>query len=342
MSYTTRIMIVSVMMLLASVTIGGVYASTVTVSGGQISQVGNEVSVPISMDIADNGLIYDQMRITVADPTIAEVTKVDFPSWANLNNVATTLPASVVVATAGDLSQNPKNPPGATNVPIATVTLKGLKVGTTQINLDFVGQGLGGVMIHPAIQAGTLKVNGVAPTPTTVVPTTSTPVPTTTTVIPTTSTPVPTTVVPTTPTPLPTPVGPTGQVYFSTTPQGAAIIIDGVASNGVTPFIIPVPVGSHQVVFRLAGYNELQAGFTAQQSSMTTVSRRLSPGGSIIPTTRVTTVATTVPGTSVTPITTVPTTGPTVLPTTVPTGDPYSWLYQVTVPSWFKTYIPFF
>ncbi len=308
-------------------------AVTITVGGGQIATVGDQIDVPVTLDSAPTGLSFFQMTVTSTDPSVASIVKVSFPPWATLNSTGS-LPAGTVELTAIDLGH--ANPPGASNILLATVTVKGLKAGSTQLTVN--KNSLGDPSYHesPAgvVVPGPILVRGVAPTPTTPVPTTSTPVPTT--VVPTTPTPIPT------PTPLPTPVGPTGQVYFSTTPQGAAIIIDGVASNGVTPFIIPVPVGSHQVVFRLAGYNELQAGFTAQQSSMTTVSRRLSPGGSIIPTTRVTTVATTVPGTSVTPITTVPTTGPTVLPTTVPTGDPYSWLYQVTVPSWFKTYIPFF
>ena len=115
MRFTTRFMMISIMILLATITVGGVYASTVTVSGGQISQAGQEASIPIVLDIADYGLIYYQMTITVTDPTVAQVTSVGFPSWAGLHNVATTLPATTVFATAGDLQQNPgafQNQPG--------------------------------------------------------------------------------------------------------------------------------------------------------------------------------------------------------------------------------------
>ena len=401
MSYTTKIMMISVMMLLATITVGGVYASTVTVTGGQISQAGDEISVPIILDIADNGLMAYQMRIIVTDPTVAEVTRVTFPSWAGFNNVVTTLPATTVEATVIDMQTNPNNfhnKAGQTNIPIATVTLKGLKAGSTPINLNFVGQDLGGGWVYPTIQAGTLQVNGVVPTtvvttqattavpttttavpttttvpPTTVVttqattavPTTTTAVPTTTTVppttvvttqattaVPTTTTAVPTTTtvapttvvttqattaVPTTPTPVPTmpvPTGPTGQVYFSTTPQGAAIYIDGSLSNAVTPATMAVPVGTHQAVFKLAGYNDLQAGFEAQTNAMTTVSRRLYPGSSVIQVTPGTTgvpVVTTVPTTTVTQIT--------VVPTTVPGTRPI-WPFRITWPSWVRHYLP--
>jgi hypothetical protein len=386
MSYTTRLMMVSVMILLATITVGGVYASTVTVSDGQISQVGEETSIPIVLDIADNGLIYYQMTITVTDPTVAQVTAVGFPSWAGLHNVATTLPATSVFATAGDLQQNPsafQNQPGATNVPIATVTLRGLKAGSTPVTVTFVGQGLGGIVMHPAIHAGTLQVGGVVPTTTTVVPTTTTVVPTTTTVVPTETTVVPTTttvvpttttvvptettvvpttttvvpttttvvptettVVPTTTTVVPTETttvpttapytGPTGQAYLSTTPQGAHIVLDGTTSGAVTPIIMTIPTGSHVVIFKMAGYDELQANFEVKTNAMTTVSRRLSPGTSVIPTTQGTTPVTTIPTTTVTQTTT--TIVPTIVPTTSPPG---AWSYKMIFPSWLQKILPF-
>lgn len=380
---------VSIMILFATITVGGVYASTVTVSGGQISQVGEETSIPIVLDVADNGLIYYQMTITVTDPTVAQVTSVGFPSWAGLHNVATTLPATTVFATAGDLQQNPsafQNQPGATNVPIATVTLKGLKAGSTPVTVSFVGQGLGGVVVHPTIQAGTLQVGGVVPTttattvittspttvvttvPTTVVTTTpTTAVTTTVTTVPTTTptttvttqatTTVPTTVVttqtttvvPTEPTVVPTTevttavpttppyTGPTGQVYISTSPQGAHIVLDGATSGAVTPIIMTVPTGSHEVILKLGGYDEMKANFEVKTNAMTTVSRRLSPGNSVIPTTPgtpvVTTISTTIPTTGVTQVTTAP--------TTVPTTATSGWSYKTIVPSWLKKILPF-
>lgn len=363
MNSTQKFMITLIMITFAIFATGGAYASTITVSDGQVSQAGGTTTVPITLDVADTGLISYRMTITVGDPSIAQVTKVDFPPWVNIQNIETTLPATSVVTSAGDLQLNVNafhNQPGATNIPIATLTMNGLKAGFTPVSVQFVGLGVSGGDIYPTIKAGTLQVNGVAPTQittavttqaTTVVTTQATTAVTTqvttavttqaTTVVPITTT----TVVPTTPTPVPTmpvPTGPTGQVYFSTTPQGAAIFIDGARTNAVTPFIIAVPVGTHQVVFKLAGYNDLQAGFTAQQSSMATVSRRLSPGASVIPTTPVTTVATTVPRTTGTQITTVPTTVPTVVPTTVPTTVPGYWSYQAFIPSWLKNYLPFF
>jgi hypothetical protein len=130
----------------------------------------------------------------------------------------------------------------------------------------------------------------------------------------------------------PVPTGPTGQVYFSSIPQGATIIIDGVQANSVTPYIMTVPVGTHQAIFKLGGYNDLQAGFTAQQNSMTTVSRRLIPGSVIIPVTTGTPVITTVPTTTATQTI--------VVPTTAPGTRPSIWAYKFTWPPWIRTFIP--
>ncbi|MEI6294056.1 MAG: PEGA domain-containing protein [Methanomicrobiales archaeon] len=135
---------------------------------------------------------------------------------------------------------------------------------------------------------------------------------------------------------MPAPTGPTGQVYFSTTPQGAAIFVDGALANVVTPTIMAIPVGTHQVVFKHAGYNDLQAEFFAKVSSMTTVSKRLTPGsGVIIPIT---------PGTTGTPVvptvSTTTTTYVTTVPTTVVTTAPGSWSYHTWLPSWVRKLFP--
>ena len=343
MKFEKTCKIVGIICILLAGLAGIASATTITIGGGPIASVGDQIDLPVTLDSAPTGLSFFQMTVASTDPSVANIVKVTYPPWATLNSTGS-LPAGTVELIALDLGN--ANPPGASNIPLATITVKGLKAGSTQLTVT--SNKLSDSVFYEspagAVVPGSILVQGTIPTTTTTTTTTTTIVPTvtTTTVVPTTTT---TTVVPTTPTPVPTmpvPIGPTGQVYFSTTPQGAAIFIDGARTNAVTPFIIAVPVGTHQVVFKLAGYNDLEAGFTAQQSSMATVSRRLSPGASVIPTTRVTTAVTTVPRTTITQIiTTVPTTVPTVVPTVVPTNGPYDWLYKLTVPSWFKPYYPF-
>jgi hypothetical protein len=74
------------------------------------------------------------------------------------------------------------------------------------------------------------------------------------------------------------PSGQYGQVSFSTAPSGAAVVIDGVPSNAVTPVSMTLAAGSHQVTFKAAGYNELQQAFVVPAASWTSVSGNLAAG----------------------------------------------------------------
>jgi hypothetical protein len=186
----------------------------------------------------------------------------------------------------------------------------------------------------------TMVVTTAVPTTkiTTAIPTT---VPTTnvTTAVPTTKvttavpTKVPTTKVTTAVPTTAVPVVQNGQAYFSTTPLGASIIIDGVPANAVTPIYMKVPVGPHQVTFRLVGYNDLLANFTITTNARTTISGRLVSGsGNQNP---VTTVVTTIPTTTVTQVTTLPTIAPTMVPTPGSSG-------MLQIPSWAKRFLSLF
>jgi PKD repeat protein len=126
--------------------------------------------------------------------------------------------------------------------------------------------------------------------------------------------------------------GPIGQVYFSTIPQGATIVIDGTPSGAVTPTILTLPVGKHVAILKHAGYNEVEANFEVKKNAMSSVARRLSPGSSVIPIKPVTTVVTTtIPTTHVT--TAIPTTQvTTVVPTPPPDIDPTGQVYFSTTP----------
>ena len=397
MKFETTFKIAGIICILLAGLAGIATATTITVGGGQISAVGTQVDVPITLNSAPTGLSFFQMTVAAADPSVANIVKVTYPSWATLNSTGS-LPAGSVGLIAIDLGHS--NPAGASNILLATVTLQGLKAGSTQLTVT--SNSLGDPSYHEspagAVVPGTIQVSGTpvttvttvvttipttvattvptsvaTTTPTTVATTTVTTVPTTTattavttqatTVIPTTvptsgvttqaTTVVPTTVVTTVPTTVPTTVattvvpttppytGPTGQVYLSTTPQGASIVLDGATSGFVTPIVMTVPTGSHSVVLKMTGYDELQASFEVKTNAMTVVSRRLSPGNSVIPTTPgttvVTTIPTTIPTTSVTQVTTAPTTEPTTFPTTQGSGF-------IPIPSWatrFLKILPF-
>jgi hypothetical protein len=380
MKFEKTLKIVGIICVLLAGLAGIVSATTITVGGGPIAAVGGQIDVPIILDSAPSGLSFYQMTVASADPTVANIVKVTYPSWATLNSTGS-LPAGSVGLVAIDLGHS--TPAGAANVLLATVTLQGLKAGSTQLTVT--SNSLGDPSYHEspadAVVPGTIQVSGapvttvttvvttvpttvvttvpttvVTTTPTTVATTSATTVPTTTptttvttqatttvpttvvttqttTVVPTEPTVVPTTVVPT----IPPYTGPTGQVYISTSPQGAHIVLDGATSGAVTPIIMTVPTGSHEVILKLGGYDEMKANFEVKTNAMTTVSRRLLPGNSVIPTTPgtpvVTTISTTVPTTGVTQVTTAP--------TSVPTTATGGWSYKTIVPSWLKKILPF-
>jgi hypothetical protein len=69
----------------------------------------------------------------------------------------------------------------------------------------------------------------------------------------------------------------TGSLTVSTTPAGAAVFIDGV-QRGVSPAVIPgLAAGSHTVVLRLDGYQELSAPVPITAGTMNDFSTGLTP-----------------------------------------------------------------
>jgi len=341
--------------------IGLTAAATVIVGGGQISPVGNQIDVPVTLDSAPNGLSYYKITAVVADPSVAIITGVKYPAWVNSALTSTgPLPAGSVSMKGADLSGSIS--PGSTNVPLATITVQGLKAGTTTIstsvdsmfdvNFSQFGGTVGGqpgtvqvtgnatptptvTTTTPATTATTVVTTSPTTQPTTTVTTTSTettmpttePTSTETTVVTTSPTTQPTTPVTTVPTTAPTtspPSGPTGSVYLSTTPTGANIYIDGSSTpSGTTPAIIMLSVGTHHASLRLDGYKDVPVYFEVEQDMTTIIApRTLVPGIGVM----------TDPSNSQLTITTNPTTVITTIPTNAvvnptPSGNGlFGWL----------------
>jgi hypothetical protein len=114
------------------------------------------VDLTIMMDSVPTGLSGYDMTISFSDTAIAEITAVQYPGWAMLPETSA-LPAPSVDIKAVDF--NLAVGPGATNIEIATVTLRGLHSGTAdvlitanQIDDD------SGDLITPAINTGSVEV----------------------------------------------------------------------------------------------------------------------------------------------------------------------------------------
>lgn len=151
-------------------------AATVATGSFQIGSAGETASIPIVLDSAPGGLSGYQITVSLSNPSVATITAVAFPGWATLNS-ASELPSGQVLLKAVDLSQ--QVPAGGTNVVLATITVRGSAVGSTNIGITpdaALGvQDQSGNPYSVTTPAGTVTVgtpSGVVPTANpTVVPT---------------------------------------------------------------------------------------------------------------------------------------------------------------------------
>jgi|GEM_PF-1893147 len=109
---------------------GGASAATVGTGNFQILNVGDTITVPITLDTAPNGISGYKITVTLSDTSIAEITAVAFPAWATVMQ-SPTLPAGKATLGAMDLGRGV--PLQATYVQLASLTVKGKGVGTADI-----------------------------------------------------------------------------------------------------------------------------------------------------------------------------------------------------------------
>jgi uncharacterized repeat protein (TIGR01451 family) len=136
-------------------------ASVVSIGNGQVNTIGGTTSLNLTLDSAPAGLSGYDINITVADPSIASITSVSFPTWATLKDNSS-VPASFIHLTAVDLSDLIQ--PGAANIPLGTINFKGLRGGSTpvQITVNGMDDDAGNKVSH-GVQPGTFSVNVAQP-----------------------------------------------------------------------------------------------------------------------------------------------------------------------------------
>jgi hypothetical protein len=122
------------------------HAGTVTLSG-----LGQTEKVPISLDQTTNGLAGYTLEISLSNPSVAQIIAIEYPAWVSLSDT-TALPADQVRLKAVDLNRQIQG--GATDVPIATVTIMSQSAGSAILEIspvrvdDDTGNGIN----PPAIQ----------------------------------------------------------------------------------------------------------------------------------------------------------------------------------------------
>ena len=129
---------------------------TIFVENVQIMGIGNEVTTNITLDDAPNGLSGYNITISLSNSSVANITSINFPSWATLHSNST-LPSSSVWIKAVDLNKQVE--PGDTNVILATISLKSKNIGNSFINISATKiDDDEGYSINVTIQNATLKV----------------------------------------------------------------------------------------------------------------------------------------------------------------------------------------
>jgi hypothetical protein len=98
----------------------------------RVASEGGTAEVPIVLSGAPNGLSGYNLTVSLADPSVAEITAVAYPDWAGLK-VDPSVPAGRVSLQAVDMTM--QVPVGATNVTLATLTVRAIKVGSTAVTV---------------------------------------------------------------------------------------------------------------------------------------------------------------------------------------------------------------
>ena len=128
-------------------------AEVVDIEDGEIDAFGATTVVNITLGTALNGLSGYNMTVNLSEPGIAEIVGVEFPPWATLHSNST-LPADSFWIKACDM--NNQILPGATNINLAKLTIRGdvqgecdINVTATQMDADGGGNMLPGLTVDP-------------------------------------------------------------------------------------------------------------------------------------------------------------------------------------------------
>jgi PKD repeat protein len=122
-----------------------------------VGNSGDTASFELVLDQAPEGLSGYNMTLVVSDPQVAEFTAVTFPAWAEIKGNGL-LPSSSVWIKAADLGDLVL--PDSTQVPIATITIRGKTTGSTSITavINQMSNDSDGLNMTPTIRSGTFTV----------------------------------------------------------------------------------------------------------------------------------------------------------------------------------------
>jgi PKD repeat protein len=133
--------------------------STVSIGNGYIEQPGEEITLTLLLDAAPQGFSGYNINITLGSSSIANITDITFPTWAEGMNFQSTLPANQnVLVKASDVNNIVQA--GASNVVLGNITFTGSLPGSTTISLSGANfDDETGLDIPLSLTPGNLNVN---------------------------------------------------------------------------------------------------------------------------------------------------------------------------------------
>ncbi|AKB36577.1 cell surface protein [Methanosarcina siciliae C2J] len=96
------------------------------------SDTGSVANLSLYLDQAPFGLAGYKLNLSISDPSVAQITGVEFPSWSGVNN-SSSLPADLVQIKAVDLTENINA--GDSDVFLCTVTVESLASGEANLTV---------------------------------------------------------------------------------------------------------------------------------------------------------------------------------------------------------------
>lgn len=124
---------------------------------------GSSGQATISLSEAPGGLAGYDIVVSLANPGVAEIISVTYPSWAQLTQTPA-FPSQSVLLRAGDTDKRVNT--GATDIPLATISLKGVAAGTTPVVISIQKMDADdGALLTPGTRTLEVTVAGTGPSP---------------------------------------------------------------------------------------------------------------------------------------------------------------------------------
>jgi len=136
MTYQGFIRVTIPIVVLLALMVNGALAYTIYVGDDSVEKVGDETIIPVVLSSApDTSIWYYNLTISIDNASVAEITEVQFPDWADTKETTpSTFPCDICPYQGGNLLNT--SLPSIDNVVLADIVVKGLAEGESWITID--------------------------------------------------------------------------------------------------------------------------------------------------------------------------------------------------------------